>query len=154
MKPPFIHSWESGGATLSGGMTMLGSGGGMEESSEQVPVQDQSCRRHRRRQESELSSGSGRERPPNQNQAPDHRGRHRRRRGGRPRGQGERLEAVSLTAGPAGRVAIITTNLASLGLVAASDEGDLAGSSSAPNPSAASRSGSGSLGSHPPLCHE
>ena len=27
MKPPFIYSWESGGATLSGGMMMLGSGG-------------------------------------------------------------------------------------------------------------------------------
>mmetsp|Transcript_26361 Transcript_26361/g.46005 ORF Transcript_26361/g.46005 Transcript_26361/m.46005 type:complete len:332 (-) Transcript_26361:176-1171(-) len=133
MKPPFIHSWESGGATLSGGMTMLGSGGGMEESSEQVPVQDQSCRRHRRRQESELSSGSGRERTPNQNQALDHLGRHRRRRGDRPRGQGGRPEvASSLTAGPAGRVAIITTNLASLGLVADPDESDLIGSSAAP----------------------
>ena len=104
----------------------------MEESSEQVPVQDQSCRRHRRRQESELSSGSGRERTPNQNQALDHLGRHRRRRGDRPRGQGGQLEAASLTAGPAGRVAIITTNLASLGLVADPDENDLIGSSAAP----------------------
>jgi len=60
-----------------------------------------------------------------------------------------------LTAGPAGRVAIITTNLASLGLAAASDKGDLAGrSSSALNPSAASQSGGGSLGSHPPPGHE
>ena len=108
----------------------------MEESSEQVPVQDQSCRRHRRRQGSELSSESGsREKTPNQNQALDHLGRHRRRRGDRPRGQGGQLEAASLTAGPAGRVAIITTNLASLGLVADPDESDLIiGSSAAQNP--------------------
>ena len=137
MKPPFIHSWESGGATLSGGMTMLGSGGGMEESSEQVPAvqRSQSRRRHRSRQGSELSSGSGRgeRRPSNHNQAPDHRGRRRRRRGDRPRGQGGQLEAASLTAGPAARVAIITTNLASLGLVAdPPDESDLIGSSAAP----------------------
>ena len=105
----------------------------MEESSEQVPVQDQSCRRHRRRQESELSSGSGRERTPNQNQALDHLGRHRRRCGDRPWCQGGRPEAASLTTGPAGRVAItITTNLASLRLVADPDESDLIGSSAAP----------------------
>eukprot|EP00639_Heterosigma_akashiwo_P017417 CAMPEP_0206397168 /NCGR_PEP_ID=MMETSP0294-20121207/23272_1 /ASSEMBLY_ACC=CAM_ASM_000327 /TAXON_ID=39354 /ORGANISM="Heterosigma akashiwo, Strain CCMP2393" /LENGTH=284 /DNA_ID=CAMNT_0053852143 /DNA_START=759 /DNA_END=1615 /DNA_ORIENTATION=+ len=132
MKPPFIHSWESGGATLSGGMTMLGSGGGMEESSEQVPVQAKTVVDTAAAKK--VSSAAGAVEKELQTKT-------------KPSiisvvigddvviAQGVREDGrklTSLTAGPAGRVAIITTNLASLGLVADPDESDLIGSSAAP----------------------